>query len=95
MIRELQVTQKSWIVFCKYPPKIQNFRSKLRDVDVENVSRSGSGPKTLKVRRNAGLCLSVKTGVFYAFLEVKFTKKNIHPYSKLFAGCLCIIFILA
>ena len=51
-------------------------------------------PINRRVRRNAGLCFSVKTGVFYAFLEVKFTKKSIHPYSKSFAGCLCIIFIL-
>ena len=39
----------------------------------------GANPVIKRVRRNAGLCFSVKTGVFYAFLEVKFTKKKHTP----------------
>ena len=46
-----------------------------------------------RVRRNTGLCFSVKTSVFYTFLEVE-TIKSIYSHSKLFAGCKCIISIL-
>ena len=46
-------------------------------------------------RESASECrqvFSVKTSVFYTFLEVETTKK-IYPHSKSPAGCLCIIFI--